>query len=88
MMEIIYKNFKCEDCNNDKFTIKDRFEWGIDEITIYCPCGASYTFRPEMKLKMSCHPSKRCSCSVTLLSRDNKYCSNCGKKNPNYKKRK
>jgi hypothetical protein len=88
MMEIIYKNFKCEDCDNDKFTIKDNFEIGVNEFTIYCTCGASYTFIPEMKLRHSYHPSKRCSCGVTLLSRDDKYCSNCGRKNLNYKKRK
>lgn len=83
----IYKNFKCEDCDNDKFTIKDNFDGEID-ITLYCAnknCEASYTFRPVMKQSMSSHPPKRCSCGFGLLSRLDKYCSCCGKKNPSFK---
>jgi len=84
MLMVIHKNFKCEDCGNDKFTIKDDFDWGNNDITLYCAdknCGASYTFRPVMKKSMSSHTPKRCSCGFGLLSREDKYCSCCGKKN-------
>ena len=87
MLMTIYKNFKCEDCDNDKFTIKDNFDGEID-ITLYCAsknCGASYTFRPVMKKSMSSHPPRNCSCGFGLLSRLDKYCSCCGKKNPSFK---
>ncbi len=88
MLMVAHKNFKCEDCGNDKFTIKDDFEWGKREMTLHCAnkdCEASYTFSPEIKLSMSSHPSKRCSCKMNLLSRDDNYCSMCGKKNPHFK---
>lgn len=87
MLMAIHKNFKCEDCDNDKFTIKDNFDGEID-ITLHCAsknCEASYTFRPVMKQSMSSHPPKRCSCGFGLLSRLDKYCSCCGKKNPYFK---
>jgi len=86
MLMTIYDNFKCEDCNGDKFTLKDNFGDESD-ITIFCAkkdCGSSYTFSPVMKHRSSYHQSKRCSCKGGLLSRENKYCSCCGKKNPNY----
>ena len=88
MLTTTHKNFKCEDCGNDKFTIKDDFDWGKNDITLHCAnkdCEASYTFSPKMELKISCHPPRRCSCGVTLLSREDNYCSSCGKKNPYFK---
>ncbi len=88
MLQITHKNFKCEDCGSDKFTIIDDFEWSRDDITLHCSnkdCEASYTFRSEMKLRMSSHPPKRCSCGVNLLNRTDNYCTNCGKKNPYFK---
>ncbi len=86
-MQIDYGNFECEDCGNDKFTIINDFS-GRSDITLHCSnkdCEASYTFSPEMKMRMSCHPPKRCSCGVSLLSRDDNYCGNCGKKNTYFK---
>lgn len=82
-----YGNFKCEDCGNDKFTLVDDFSMRGD-ITIHCSdkdCEASYTFSPEMKLRMSSHPTKICSCNQGFLSRTDNYCSGCGKKNPHFK---
>ena len=86
MIMVEYENFKCESCGGDKFTLKDDFGDNID-ITIHCStkdCGSSYTFRPVMKHSSSSHVSKRCSCKMGLLSREDKYCSCCGKKNSNY----
>ena len=77
-------NFECEDCGGDKFTIYDE-DYRTD-ITLFCAskdCEASYTFRPTIKLSSSSHPPKPCSCGMGFLS--DKYCSMCGKKNPNYK---
>ena len=57
---IDYKNFKCEDCGGDKFTILDRFKEDRNEITLNCAtkdCEASYSFRPVIKLSSSSHPS-------------------------------
>ncbi len=82
-----YNNFKCEDCEGDKFTMHElKFDRG--EITLHCTtkdCGASYDFRPVMKQSSSCHPTKICKCGQGFLSRDDKFCSGCGKKNPGYK---
>ncbi len=80
------KNFECEDCGSDKFTINEFDVVEEMDITLCCAgknCEASYTFRPVMKQSMSSHPPKRCSCGFGLLSRLDKYCSCCGKKNPN-----
>ncbi len=88
MFTVIHENFKCEDCGDDKFTIKDNFEWDKGDITLFCAnkdCGASYTFRPVMKQSMSSHPTKRCSCGLGLLSREDSYCNYCGKKNTYFK---
>ena len=88
MLTVVHENFKCEDCGNDKFTIKDNFEWEKNDITLHCAnkdCEASYTFRPVMKKSMSSHQPKRCSCGFGLLSREDLYCSCCGKKNTYFK---
>ena len=85
---INYKNFKCEDCGGDKFTVIDKFKEDRNEFTINCAtkdCEASYDFRPVMKLSSSSHPPKVCKCGKGFLSRDTKFCSGCGIKNPNYK---
>ena len=87
VVTIDYGNFKCEDCGNDKFTLIDDFHMKND-ITIHCSnkdCEASYTFSPEMKLRMSSHQPKICSCNHGFLSRNDNYCSGCGKKNPYFK---
>ena len=88
MLTINHSNFKCEDCEGDKFTMIDDFSIGKDEITLHCgtkDCGSTYTFRPTMSYSSSFHDSKRCSRVYGLLSRDDKFCSFCGKKNPNWK---
>ena len=81
-----YENFKCEDCGNDKFTLVDD-KIGRSDITLHCftkDCEASYTFSPEMKMRSSCHPTKICPCGCGFLSREDNYCSGCGKKNPHF----
>ncbi len=85
MLIIDYKNFKCEGCDCDKFTVIDDFSFGNDDFTIHCAgkdCEASYTFRPKMELSSSSLPSKRCPCGVDFLSQTDFYCSHCGRKNP------
>ena len=80
-----HKNFKCEDCGSDKFTMIDNLEWGMQNMELNCAgkdCGASYTFTPEMKQRMSHHPTKICSCNQGSFSKEDNYCSGCGKKNP------
>ena len=82
------KNFKCEDCGGDKFTVIDRFDMSVNEFKIHCAtkdCEASYDFRPVMKLSSSSHPTKICECNQGFLSRTDKFCSGCGIKNPGFK---
>lgn len=88
MITIDYKNFKCEDCGEDKFTILDNFNMDISEITLFCSgkdCGAQYSFSPIMKKSSSYHQAKRCKCGIGWLDRNTKFCNDCGKENPNYK---
>ena len=86
MLFIKTENFKCEDCEGDKFTMHELR--GSDRITLFCAtkdCEASYDFRPEMKLSSSSHPTKICKCGKGFLSRIDKFCSGCGIKNPGFK---
>ena len=89
LMQVIHTNFRCEDCGNTNFTVKDNFDMDVGEITLNCSntkCKASYTFRPAMKFSSSWHPPKMCSCKRNELSSIDIYCRICGKKNPNLKK--
>ena len=81
-------NFKCEDCGGDKFTFNDRVAKGNYELTLFCAgkdCEASYSFRADIKLSCSSHPTKICKCNQGFLDRNTRFCSGCGKKNPNFK---
>lgn len=84
---IKYDNFKCEDCDGEKFIIRDK-KGPRNELTLHCAtegCESSYSFDAEIKASYSCHPGKRCKCGAGLLSSWDKFCSFCGKKNSNYK---
>ena len=86
MLFIKSENFKCEDCGGDKFTMHELRESGT--ITLFCAgkdCEASYDFSPVMKIRSSSHPTRICECGKGFLSREDKFCSGCGKKNPRYK---
>ncbi len=88
MLFVDYKNFKCEDCGSDKFTVIDDFSQGHSDFTLNCAtkdCEASYTFSPEMKFRSSFSTTKICSCGGGFLSRHDNHCSGCGKKNPHFK---
>ena len=81
MIQIEHKNFKCEDCGNDKFTLYDDFD-GKGEINLHCSSKecATYVFSYGIKQSSSFHPPKKCSCGKGTVSSMQRYCSMCGKK--------
>ena len=86
---INHENFKCEDCDGEKFTFYDGVKKrGAYELTLHCAtkdCGACYSFGADIKFKSSSHPRKICKCNRGFLDRDTKFCSGCGKENPGYR---